>query len=71
MILTAVFPVKSFMRSGEVMKKKDKSFKRLFKMSAEELEQYLHFKNKGSVIANKKGKGSYSRKEKHKKDLLD
>ena len=53
------------------MKKKDKSFKRLFKMSAEELEQYLHFKNKGSVIANKKGKGSYSRKEKHKKDLLD
>lgn len=40
-------------------------------MTPEELEQYLHFKNKDSIIPNKKGKGSFKRKEKHKKNLLD
>lgn len=34
------------------------------KKSKEELEQYFHFKKRGSVVKNKKGKGSYSRKNK-------
>lgn len=41
--------------------------KQIFKKSKEELIQYLAFKRKHHVINNKKGKGSYSRKYKHKK----
>jgi uncharacterized membrane-anchored protein YitT (DUF2179 family) len=41
--------------------------KRIFKKSPEELQEYLHFKKRGFSINNKKGKGSYSRKKKHKK----
>ena len=49
-------------------KKKEKELdKRIFKKSPEELEQYLHFKKRGFAIDNKKGKGSYKRKPKHKK----
>ena len=49
-------------------KKKEKELdKRMFKKSPEELEQYLHFKKRGFAIDNKKGKGSYTRKTKHKK----
>ena len=33
------------------------------KMSAEELQMYLHFKKRGGKVAAKKGKGSYDRKE--------
>ena len=40
--------------------------KRMFKKSPEELQQYLHFKKRGFCIENKKGKGSYSRKQKYK-----
>lgn len=47
--------------------KKDKVDKRMFKKTPEELEQYLHFKKRGFAVNNKKGKGSYSRKTKHKK----
>lgn len=43
-------------------KKFDKS---IFKMSSEELNQYLVFKRKGYSIQNKKGKGSYKRKPKY------
>ena len=46
--------------------KKDKVDKRMFKKTPEELEQYLHFKKRGFAVNNKKGKGSYSRKTKHK-----
>ena len=50
------------------MSKKNKELdKRMFKKSPEELEQYLHFKKRGFAIDNKKGKGSYTRKTKHKK----
>lgn len=50
------------------MKKKNKELdKRMFKKTPEELEQYLHFKKRGFAIDNKKGKGSYTRKTKHKK----
>jgi stalled ribosome alternative rescue factor ArfA len=48
--------------------KKQKLDKRIFKKSPEELEQYLHFKRRGFTLENKRGKGSYSRKEKHKND---
>ena len=41
--------------------------KQIFKKSKEELIQYLVFKRKHHIVNNKKGKGSYSRKDKHKK----
>lgn len=41
--------------------KKDKT---MFKMNKEELQDYLHFRRRGFVIQNKKGKGSYKRKNK-------
>ena len=47
------------------MKKVDK---RIFKKSFEELQQYMMFKRRGSKVEAKKGKGSYSRKKKHKND---
>ena len=47
---------------------KKKIDKRMFKKSPEELQEYLAFKKRGFVVENKKGKGSYSRKSKHKED---
>ena len=44
-------------------KKLDKT---MFKKSSEELEQYLQFRRRGTRIESKRGKGSYSRKQKHK-----
>ena len=44
---------------------------RMFKKTPEELEQYLLFKHRGSFVRTKKGKGSYTRKEKHKKSHED
>ena len=38
------------------------------KMTAEQLEEYTHFKKRGGAPRLKKGKGSYSRKNKHKAD---
>ena len=45
--------------------KKDKPTidRRMFKKEGEELQQYLHFRKRGSVVKNKKGKGSYNRQE--------
>lgn len=40
--------------------------KEIFKKTPEELQQYLQFKRRGFAISTKKGKGSYSRKQKHK-----
>lgn len=40
--------------------------KEIFKKTSEELQQYLQFKRRGFAISAKKGKGSYSRKQKHK-----
>ena len=40
--------------------------KRIFKKSPEELEQYMQFKRHGFRVEPKKGKGSYTRKRKHK-----
>ena len=45
--------------------------KHFFKKSKEELQEYLQFKRRGSKVEPKKGKGSYSRKQKHKEDLRD
>jgi hypothetical protein len=53
--------------SEENKMKKNKIDKRIFKKSPEELQQYIHFKKRGFAIDNKKGKGSYTRKTKHKK----
>jgi stalled ribosome alternative rescue factor ArfA len=47
------------------MKKETVIDKRMFKKSPEELKLYLHFKKRGFAIQNKKGKGSYSRHQKH------
>lgn len=40
--------------------------KNIFKKTKEELQEYLAFKRKGFKISPKKGKGSYTRKQKHK-----
>lgn len=40
--------------------------KSLFKKSQEELQEYLQFKRRGSSVKPKKGKGSFTRKLKHK-----
>ena len=48
------------------MKNSEKKFdKRILKKSPEELEGYMMFKRRGSVIESKKGKGSFKRKPKH------
>ena len=44
-------------------KTKKKVDRRMFKKEGEELQQYLHFRKRGSVVKNKKGKGSYNRQE--------
>ena len=46
-------------------KKKKIDIKKAYaqKMSAEELQQFLHFKKRGFSVPPKKGKGSYNRKE--------
>ena len=46
--------------------KNEKFDKQMFKKSPEELELYLQFRRRGTRIESKKGKGSYSRKQKHK-----
>lgn len=43
--------------------KKQKIDKRMFKKEGEELQQYLHFRKRGSTVENKKGKGSYNRQK--------
>ena len=35
--------------------------KEMFKKTGEELQEYLRFRRRGSVVPNKKGKGSYDR----------
>ena len=45
------------------MSNKKKIDRRMFKKEGEELQQYLHFRKRGSVVENKKGKGSYKRKK--------
>lgn len=45
-------------------KKKIKNLnKRVLKKEGEELQQYLHFRRRGSVKENGKGKGSYNRQK--------
>ena len=46
--------------------KNEKFDKQMFKKSPEELELYLQFRRRGTRVESKKGKGSYSRKQKHK-----
>lgn len=47
----------------KTMKKENKIDRRMFKKEGEELQQYLHFRKRGSVVQNKKGKGSYNRQQ--------
>lgn len=39
--------------------------KKMFKKSTEELQDYMMFKRRGSVVPSKKGKGSFKRKNKY------
>jgi hypothetical protein len=50
------------------MKSMEKFDKRILKKSPKELQQYLAFRRKGSVVPAKKGKGSYNRKKAKKVD---
>lgn len=45
------------------MKNIDKS---IFKKDGQELQEYLQFRRRGTFVQAKKGRGSYSRKQKHK-----
>ena len=48
----------------EVITMKEKKIdRRMFKKEGEELQQYLHFRKRGSVVKNKKGKGSFNRQK--------
>ena len=48
------------------MKKMEKKFDmKIFKKNPEELQQYLMFKKRGSRVENRKGKGSFKRKDKY------
>jgi hypothetical protein len=44
-------------------KKKNNLGNRAYKKTGEELQQYLHFRKRGSVKENGKGKGSYNRQK--------
>lgn len=44
--------------------------KNQFKKTPEELREWLHTKHRTFIVPAKKGKGSYTRKRKHK-DLLE
>ena len=44
-------------------KSKQKVDRRMFKKEGEELQQYLYFRKRGSVVNNKKGKGAYNRQK--------
>lgn len=46
-----------------------KNHKALFKKSPEELQEFLYQRKRGFIKGNKKGKGSYSRKTKHKEKI--
>lgn len=50
-------------KDNKTMKKEKKIDRRMFKKEGEELQQYLHFRKRGSVVQNKKGKGSYNRQQ--------
>lgn len=39
------------------------------KMTAEEVQGMMHFRKRAYVVQNKKGKGSYKRHDKHRKEL--
>ena len=41
-------------------------YKAFKKKDNDELQEYLQFRNRGTIVPAKKGKGSYSRKQKHK-----
>lgn len=45
----------------------EKEIKQAQKKSPEELQEYLQFKRRGSIVPAKKGKGSFKRKGKHRK----
>ena len=44
-------------------KEKARVDKSLFKKDDIELQEYLAFRRRGSIVENKKGKGSYKRKK--------
>ena len=43
-----------------------KIYKQAMKKTGNELQEWLQFKHRGSSVQAKKGKGSYSRKQKYK-----
>lgn len=49
-------------------KDKKKINKTIFKMTDEELQIWLYNRKRGFVVENKKGKGSYKRKGKHREE---
>lgn len=48
-----------------------KIYKQAMKKTGDELQEWLQFKHRGSSVQAKKGKGSYSRKQKHKEGSVE
>lgn len=72
MILTHKSNLMNSLGGMKKMKQTEKKFdKRIFKKSPEELERYMMFKRRGSVVESKKGKGSFKRKPKHSPQYED
>jgi hypothetical protein len=55
--------IKGTKERGVYKMKKNKVNKSHLKKEGEELQLYLHFRKRGSVVENKKGKGSYNRQK--------
>ena len=56
---------------GGMKKMKKKFDMRIFKKNPKELQQYLIFKKRGSRVENRKGKGSFKRKDKYPRRYED
>lgn len=50
---------------------KEKTYKQMFKKTGEELQEYLAFKKRGSVVRPRKGKGLFKRKPKYEDEFFD
>lgn len=51
--------------------RKQQQFKQMIKRDSDELQEYLQFKRRGSRVPSKRGKGSYTRKIKHKETSFE
>lgn len=56
--------------SDEMRKQAEKTFRKYNKKIGDELQEYLQFRRRGSVVESCKGKSPYKRNDKHKNSHL-